>query len=798
MKGAFIVVAVCLLSFCTANSLHGHQPHDDIQAIALSPAYPSDGVVFCSLNHSHPFLLKSTDRGETWTPAQIGLPYGIVSSIAVSPDYVQDSVVFCGTNSSKLERGFVFKSTDGGATWHESDTGLGSAKITCLAISPDYASDQTVFAGTTSKGIFRSSDGGLNWVKLIPSASSLGINVIAVSEDFTNDRTLFAATTKGLYKSTDGGDTWVNPISTGYTGEIDALALSPNFGHDQIVFIGVWGYGIYASPNGGVGWVGRNNGLLERFVTDVTLSPNFSNDHVVFATTKRGIFRSADNGASWVVKMDGLDGKSSQTKVHYLGIEISPAFAGDLTVFLASFEGVHRSENAGGLWRHMDTFSQKILRDLVVSPDYINDGTVFAGSYGGGVYRSEDGGGSWMTVDTGLSNMFIEPFVISPDYAVDRTVFAGVPKFVARSTTGGEAWADVEVAPTGFTFTRRLAISPDFAVDRTLFVGDGEYGDHPIYKSTDGGDTYSPLSAPFKTPRCLTVSPFYASDQTVFAGATSGVFRSVDGGVQWDRVGLDGKKVFTVAFSTAFDVDATVFAGTQDHGVYKSTDGGDTWLEVNTGIPEFITIETLGVSPEYAIDQTVFAGTRCRGVFKTTDGGAGWSCTGLAGDFVCSLAVSPAFGTDLTVFVGGWEGVYRSLDAGVTWERVLNIRRYDDKSEFIVYRGFWTQINDPFSSGTSFKHSDVAGDVASLTFNGTSIKWIGAKSQWGGIADVKIDGVFEIQVDLYEAQTSWQEVLFEKTGMGPGPHTIEIEVTGTNNPPSVGTVVTLDAFEMEY
>ena len=88
-------------------------------------------------------------------------PYGgDIRATAVSPNYASDQTVFAGTYG-----GGVFKSADGGATWSAVNTGLTSLLIHSLAISQNYATDQTVYAGTENGyGVFKSINGGASWV----------------------------------------------------------------------------------------------------------------------------------------------------------------------------------------------------------------------------------------------------------------------------------------------------------------------------------------------------------------------------------------------------------------------------------------------------------------------------------------------------------------------------------------------------------------------------------------------------------------------------------------------------------
>jgi hypothetical protein len=149
-------------------------------------------------------------------------------------------------------------SRDGGHTWSiRRPAGL-PAWPYCLAPSPDFAQDQTIFGCVSGLGVFRSQDGGRSWVPASDGLGGLAVREIAVSPDFARDRTLFAVTFPGIqsiwhpeperspestpestedrrdtvvttWRSRDAGEHW-EPI-----GPYSALAVSPDFGRDRTV-----------------------------------------------------------------------------------------------------------------------------------------------------------------------------------------------------------------------------------------------------------------------------------------------------------------------------------------------------------------------------------------------------------------------------------------------------------------------------------------------------------------------------------------------------------------------------------
>ena len=115
---------------------------------------------------------------------------------------------------------------------------------------------------------------------------------------------------------------------------------------------------------------------------------------------------------------------------------------------------------------------------------------------------------------------------------------------------------------------------------------------------------------------------------------------------------------------------ATLYFGSEDGGVFKSTNAGETW-SAGTGLPESTSVNALVI--DFSTPRTLYAGT-AGGIFKSTDGGGTWSAinTGLPdnGDArdVFALAIDPK--TPTTLYAGTVTGVFKSTDGGGNWQAV--------------------------------------------------------------------------------------------------------------------------------
>lgn len=119
----------------------------------------------------------------------------------------------------------------------------------------------------------------------------------------------------------------------------------------------------------------------------------------------------------------------------------------------------------------------------------------------------------------------------------------------------------------------------------------------------------------------------------------------------------------------------------------------------------------------------------------------------------------------------------------------------DDKDSSVTYSSGWANWNDSKDFGGSEKFASRAGDSVQYSFTGSAIRYLSMKQPNMGKVDVYIDGTLaQAGIDAYAPSVTKQVVLFEKTDLAAGPHTIKVVCTGTKNASASNTVCALDAF----
>ncbi|MFQ3633408.1 WD40/YVTN/BNR-like repeat-containing protein, partial [Roseiflexus sp.] len=184
----------------------------------------------------------------------------------------------------------------------------------------------------------------------------------------------------------------------------------------------------------------------------------------LFAGRHSGLFYTTD-GTTWAsLPVDPTPGRSRSITALVQTPEGSDLFAG-------SYGYVVRLTIDGTL--HLVSVLPRplpMVTTLVVSPNYVHDGIVLAGTAKDGVFRSIDRGEYWVPWNIGLLDHRIIDLVVSPTFAVDETVFAATESGVFYSVNGGRSWR-MSAFPCDDDPVLCLAVSSGLAQNVMVYAG---------------------------------------------------------------------------------------------------------------------------------------------------------------------------------------------------------------------------------------------------------------------------------------------------------------------------------------
>jgi hypothetical protein len=137
------------------------------------------------------------------------------------------------------------------------------------------------------------------------------------------------------------------------------------------------------------------------------------------------------------------------------------------------------------------------------------------------------------------------------------------------------------------------------------------------------------------------------------------------------------------------------------------------------------------------------------------------------------------------------------LASGLTSSQALaQSTRFEQNDPSVAYSTGWAQDTSRSWSGGTAAVSTAPGALATFTFTGPSVRWIGGRAPWSGIAGILLDGSPVAEVDTYSKTEEIRVPMFTLNGLANSTHTLTIQVTGRMNPGATSTYVVVDAFDI--
>lgn len=599
---------------------------------------------------------ESRNAGRTWNPIFDAEHIGSIGAIAVAPS--DPRIIYVGSGEADMRSDIaygngMYKSVDGGKTW--SHIGLrDTMQIGSIVVDPRNARVLYVaalghaYGPNAERGVFKSLDGGATWHKVLYKNANTG--AIDLALDPRNPNIIYAALWQtrrppwnvypptngpgsGLYKSSDGGKTW-HQLTKGLPKHVGRIGIAVAPSQPSRVYAqvdtptNVAAGGLYRSDDAGATWRHVDGGkkqvrLWERgwYFSGVTVDPKNANVVYLMDTAT---YRSTDGGASFVA----IKGSPGGDDYHTLWI--NPDHPKDM--ILGGDQGTVVSVDDARTWSSW--YNQPTGQFYHVITDNAYPYHVFGAQQDSG---AEDVASrsihqnitalNWRPIDVGGENGYLAP---DPHHPGD--VFGGSDTVTLENVpTGWERNVDPQTAyPTTtwrHTWTLPLLYS---RIDNALYTARQR-----VFRSTDRGSTWKIISPDLTGPSHRGVVYALAVSQRqrglLWAGTDDGkVWISHDTGAHWKNItpkALTAWSKVGIIEASPFDAK-TAYIAVDRHRlndykpyIYVTHDFGATWHAIVTGIPNGSFVNVVRADP--LVRGLLYAGTEL-GMYVSFDDGAHW------------------------------------------------------------------------------------------------------------------------------------------------------------------------------
>lgn len=459
---------------------------------------------------------RSDNGGLDWsgTLADSGF---MAKALLLHADSYQTGRLFLGGCVSNTPR--LWSSPDGGTTWQDISTGLGGTSVYDIGVCP---TDPATLVCVTDAGVYRSANSGANWQQ-VESAPAYSIEFAPMSP-----HPAYVGSDNLVFRSDDNGATWMTDTTEFFGTMTRRLEINPNW---PLELYAGSGAGVFHSSNGGFSWTELTGGLTCLTVPFVHF-PFSGMDTVYACPFGYGIIRSEDRGITWS-PVEGFPNAGLSS-----ALAVNPRDP-DTVVATTNFDArLYRTTDQGDSWVSFPLQDNFVSRGVCYHP--AGPDTLYA--WGGKrdslsgpprfrLLKSTDRGENWVSLlSRGTNRGMCLGFHPS---ASGETLFAwgAVDGFRAlyRSTTAGNAWTSLS-SGIGGSSARDFAMGP---VGIDVYFCASPSG---VFRTLNQGQAWTDLGL----RDVSAVLPDSADQDIILAGTdTAGVYFSDDAGIVWDRDTLD-------------------------------------------------------------------------------------------------------------------------------------------------------------------------------------------------------------------------------------------------------------------
>lgn len=608
MPRRLVLALVLSLSLGTLHATQWRSSGPDGGAVRILAAAPSDARVLYFTSGS--VLFRSSDLGSTWDA--LTAPFHQIAAFAIDPHDPQTVLV-------AVSSGAVYKTRDGGATW-AALAAAPSAPTFVSSIVIDPRDGNVVYLSRDCgpylepffdvAGVFKSVDGGMTFSPAMNGMQAFQRCARGLALDPINPDRIYAIpqyTDNGYARSDNGAQSWTKAATMLPAAVVaDPRDSQKRYGSADGAFL--------TSSDAGLTWFSQSTTALETggplpFGSAAALTVDERSGRL-FLAGRQGVYRSGDGGRT-VLALNGPARENTNALVFDEATGV---------LVIGTETGVYRSDAfPWNDWKRLPTGDSSLrMRDVAASR--IDPNTMYAAS-DRRVHVTRDGGRTWSVLGGPLPSAGLDaPTLLSIAVDVADNVYAvgllPTRNAIYKLAAGTQQW--IELTPPLSRFGRAIA-DPGTAGVVYFIVGNG-----PAFLATrDGGATWNFHFTPTHDASSLAIDP---RDGAVFyAGTASSLFKSFDGGHTWIDV-LPDHMILDVQISPA-DPN-TVYAierefGARNSRIHVSRDAGTTWTS------HFAMGEIVSLALDPRDPRTIVTSLQSGAIDRSSDEGVRWqSITG--------------------------------------------------------------------------------------------------------------------------------------------------------------------------
>jgi hypothetical protein len=536
---------------------------------------------------------RSSDAGVNWEFAgYIDSEDNNLSALAISID--GNTGIFAASYRGKTSAARIYQSTDNGTSWVQSGQDLtGATQVRSIKVNP---SNPSMMLAATNAGLFMSTNRGGSWLTDYTNVPNVAKNIYGVAFDLRSADTAYIATGASVYKGvyTSGAWSWTATV----TGSNILNTTAVTVRHDTAFAVSSGWTGISKYSGGAWNLVSS----VKKFA-GYAISTNRSNGSRVYVGGKVG-----NNGS------------------------------------------VYQTTNAGSSWSEGTSTVASTVFNCVLADQKANSNRVWAGIGGTGVpannIRISENGISWGSDQTYHSGTEVNAFAANTSTGTSYSthIYAGLDSYGAeKSTDGGNNWSGL--GPNLYDITAVALNSSSSALADTVYFGSPD----TVWKSKNGGTNIVGLSTPgFEGAKKILMHPSYSSSSNflwVIPADGQAIYKTEDGGDSWSEVSTSGlTKPLNDLQRDPFD-SLNIYVATTS-GVYKVDPAPQTPAGiVGSGSP--------GDHPRITWSRNTEADLACYIIYRTACGIAQY-------DSIATVSKDSTGFTDLAKTIsGGGEGEIR-------------------------------------------------------------------------------------------------------------------------------------------